>query len=268
MRMRSDYADTPWGRIHYREAGTGVPLLLLHSSSGSSRVYRRLMPLLPGYRTIAPDLPGFGESAPLPAQITMEAVAGNVVALLDKLGIARTHVFGLHSGNKLAAALAAGWPERVDRLVVAGMTHSLVVDAAQRNAAMLAYAGRSQNLAGTAADAALIDKLDTLWRSPHATDTDRVIAESLDLLQSRAGADAMYPANLAFDFPATLARVTATTLVLELTTAAEAGMGLQGPLLAGLMSNGKAATLPGDDRDLLQNRPAALAEVLDRFLGS
>jgi pimeloyl-ACP methyl ester carboxylesterase len=261
--LHRNYADTPWGPMHYRESGQGAPLLLLHSSSGSSRVFRRLMPLLPDYRCIAPDLPGFGESAPLPAQVSMEQVSGNVVAFLDALGIAKAHVFGLHSGNKLAAALAAGWPERVHRLVVAGMTHSLVVDTAQRNAAMLAYAGRAKNTGSTDT---LIDKLTALWHRPYAADSGRVIAESLDLLQASDGADAMYPANLAFDFPGTLARVTAPTLVLELTTAAESGMGLQGPLLIQRMASGKTATLPGDDRDLLQNRPAELVGVLMDFL--
>lgn len=265
MELHRAYAKTPWGQIHYRESGAGTPLLLLHSSSGSSRVFRRLMPLLPGYRCIAPDLPGFGESAPLPPQVCMAQVAGNVVDFLDALGIERAHVFGLHSGNKLAAALAAGWPERVDRLVVAGMTHSLMVDATQRNAAMLAYAGRTQSPAGAES---LLDKLNALWHGQYAADTGRIIAESLDLLQARAGADAMYPANLAFDFPAALARVTAPTLVLELTTTAESGMGLQGPLLVAMMRHGQTETLPGDDRDLLQYRPVLLAEVLSRFLGS
>jgi pimeloyl-ACP methyl ester carboxylesterase len=275
MEPRRTYVDTPWGQVHYRSGGTGEPLLLLHSSSGSSRVFRRLMMLMDGHRCIAPDLAGFGESAPMPAGASIEEVAAHVVSFLDAIGIERAHVFGLHSGNKVAAAMAANWPARVARLVIAGMTHSLVVDRAHRNDAVLRYAGRSD--AGSNDDAQvrkdLCGKLDKVLHDPYVPltssgtpDVERLAVEILDTVQARDGANLMYPANLAFDLAETLKRVAAPSLVIELVTEGEAGLGRQGTLLAGLMKDCRAVALAGNDRELLQARPAELVELLREFI--
>ena len=50
-------------RVFMRTAGSGTPLLLLHSITTSSLVWRNVMPSLARhYKTIAPDLLGFGDS--------------------------------------------------------------------------------------------------------------------------------------------------------------------------------------------------------------
>ena len=182
---RRSYIDTSWGQIHCRTSGSGPGLLLLHSSSGSSRVFRRLMILMKGYRSIAPDLPGFGESATMPAGASIEDVAAHLVSLLDALDIERAHVFGLHSGNKVAAALAANWPDRVASLVIAGITHSLVIGSAERNEAMLRYAGRGKDSvnAGKKSWGDLCAKLDSILcetgRTATTSDVDCFITESI-----------------------------------------------------------------------------------------
>ena len=269
MELRRAFVDTPWGPIHYRQGGAGAPLLLLHSSSGSSRVYRRLMAALPGRRCIAPDLPGFGDSVPLPQGATIPDIAAQVASFLDALGIERADVFGLHSGNKLAAALAADFPQRVRRLVLAGMTHSLVVDAGKRNAAVLGYAGRT---AATQGWEALADKLRKLLVEPlpltsaGTPDTDRQMTELLDALQAHDGANALYPANVAFDLAAALKRIPAPTLIMELVTPGESDLGRQGPLITALMSDGRTLAMEGNDREWLQIRSRELAAYLQTFL--
>ena len=45
-------------------------------------------------------------------------MAGDVTAVLDRLGLARAHVLGLSMGGRIAMALALTCPERVDRLVL------------------------------------------------------------------------------------------------------------------------------------------------------
>ena len=49
-------------------------------------------------------------------------------------------MFGMHTGNKVAAALAADRPDRVDRLVLAGQTHSLTLEKDERNAGLGGFA--------------------------------------------------------------------------------------------------------------------------------
>ena len=97
------YAQTALGRLHYAEAGSGPPLLLMHASARSHRSFRHMLPLLaPRFRTVAVDLPGFGASAPLPRGTSIEAMAGAIAEFLDACGLGRAHVFGLHTGNKIA----------------------------------------------------------------------------------------------------------------------------------------------------------------------
>ena len=44
--MRFGYADTPLGQVHYREAGSGPAIVLLHESPISGRIYEPSLPFL------------------------------------------------------------------------------------------------------------------------------------------------------------------------------------------------------------------------------
>jgi pimeloyl-ACP methyl ester carboxylesterase len=104
------------------DEGEGQPVLLLHGFPDSSRVWRYQVPALvaAGMRVIAPDLRGFGESDK-PQAVEEYAIARSVadmVALLDGLGIERTHVLGHDFGAALAWVFAAMVPARVERLAV------------------------------------------------------------------------------------------------------------------------------------------------------
>src|SRR4029078_5566674 len=139
-RITRAYANTERGQIHYWECGAGPPLVLLAPAPSSARVYRslllrvspapaplsarvyrRLMPCLGGeFRALALDTRGFGESDPPDGNPTMADYAEEVIHVLDALAIETAHVVGLHTGNKIAAAVAAGWPGRSGRPVVVG----------------------------------------------------------------------------------------------------------------------------------------------------
>ena len=59
--------DVGGNRVNYRVSGSGVPVILLHSSSSHSGQWKALMEdLSENYRFFAPDLHGFGRSSPLP----------------------------------------------------------------------------------------------------------------------------------------------------------------------------------------------------------
>jgi pimeloyl-ACP methyl ester carboxylesterase len=51
--------------------------------------------------------------------MTIEALAGDVVALLDYLGIGQADLFGFSLGGLVACAVALGAPARVGKLIVA-----------------------------------------------------------------------------------------------------------------------------------------------------
>ncbi len=121
------FLDTPAGQLHYRTAGRGTPVLLLHQTPRSSDEYRDVLPLLAGeFRAIALDTVGFGDSYRPAGPYTIEGFARGALDLLDGLGIARAAVVGHHTGAVIAAELAAAHPDRVERLV---LSNSPYVDA-------------------------------------------------------------------------------------------------------------------------------------------
>ncbi|MGH2711295.1 MAG: alpha/beta fold hydrolase [Actinomycetota bacterium] len=109
--------------IHYVSQGRGEPVILLHGWPGFWYDWRRVIPRVAAEATaIAPDLRGFGGSdAPdLPPEegYNPVALAGDVVALMDGLGI-ESAVFAAHDvGATVAQALAMGVPDRVRALVL------------------------------------------------------------------------------------------------------------------------------------------------------
>jgi pimeloyl-ACP methyl ester carboxylesterase len=107
-------------RVAYYDTGDGPPVLLLHGCPFSSFVWRRVIPFLAvRYRCIAPDLLGLGDTeTPPTADWSLRAQAAMILDLLDALDVRRTHVIGHDHGGALAQLLAAGHPERLERLVL------------------------------------------------------------------------------------------------------------------------------------------------------
>ena len=272
------YARTARGQVHYAEAGQGEPILLMGETPRDWRSFERLIPLLAcDRRVIAIDLPGLGDSHPLPDPISVPAVASCVADFLAALGIQRADVFGMHTGNKVAAALAAHRPELVGRLVLAGQTHSLVPEKDRRNAGLGGFAahyGEADGVDG-ALRAWLRTKLalDTAWWPDAllAGQADPRLIElaartAVDLLRGRQSAAAIYRAVFDFDLAGAVAHIRARTLVLEFTSPEEASLGEQGPRLCAIMPNAIASSIPVSFLAALERQPAAIAAAVSNFL--
>jgi pimeloyl-ACP methyl ester carboxylesterase len=108
-------------RLNVAQAGplSGEPVLLLHGWPQTAHAWRKVMPLLAeaGYRAIAPDLRGFGDSSKPEGVYSKLTVAGDLVALLDQLGIASAWVIGHDLGGQVAYPFSAQWPQRTRGLV-------------------------------------------------------------------------------------------------------------------------------------------------------
>jgi pimeloyl-ACP methyl ester carboxylesterase len=103
------------------EAGSGVPILLLHGLGGTWDYWGRTMELLAAdARCIALDLPGFGQSDSPPGGFTLDSAADLLAAALRSLGGMPAVVCGHSLGGPLAARLAIRHPEAVTRLVLVG----------------------------------------------------------------------------------------------------------------------------------------------------
>jgi haloalkane dehalogenase len=109
-------------RVHYRRAGKGPPVLMVHQSPRSSAEYVPLIARWADHFTIiAPDTPGFGDSEPLPHHAPeCEDYADAVVALLDALGLERVGAYGFHSGAIILVTAAKRHPGRFSGIACGG----------------------------------------------------------------------------------------------------------------------------------------------------
>ena len=113
--------DSGGVNIHVEVVGEGRPVLLLHGFPDSGALWRHQVPALvdAGFQAVVPDLRGFGASD-APDEVEAYSIlytVGDLVAVLDHLGIARAHVVGHDFGAATAWAMAAFLPDRVDHLV-------------------------------------------------------------------------------------------------------------------------------------------------------
>jgi pimeloyl-ACP methyl ester carboxylesterase len=108
--------------VHYIERGGGPgAVVLIHGFGGHTYTFRYLIPELSrDHRVVAVDLKGFGYSErPKKSDYSLGEQARLVVRLMDELGIERASVVGHSLGGEAAMRMAAGWPERVERIVLA-----------------------------------------------------------------------------------------------------------------------------------------------------
>jgi len=106
--------------LAFADEGPGPVVILLHGFPLSKAMWdEQLKGLGNVYRVIAPDLRGFGESPVPEGTYTMDAMADDVVELLETLEIAGPVVVGgLSMGGYVALSLAARYPTRVKGLIL------------------------------------------------------------------------------------------------------------------------------------------------------
>jgi pimeloyl-ACP methyl ester carboxylesterase len=109
-------------RVHYRDIGSGPPVLILHGGWGYD-IYpfdRQIGALSASYRFIAPDRTGYGGSARLHAQPPdfHACAAAETLALADALRLDRPVLWGHSDGAVIALLAALDAPDRVAGVVV------------------------------------------------------------------------------------------------------------------------------------------------------
>lgn len=98
----------------------GAPVLVLANSLGTTvDMWEPQLPALARrFRVVRFDTRGHGRSAVPHGPYTIGDLGGDVLALLDELGVARAHFCGLSLGGMVGMWLAAHAPQRIDRLVL------------------------------------------------------------------------------------------------------------------------------------------------------
>ncbi|HRX89338.1 MAG TPA: alpha/beta fold hydrolase, partial [Steroidobacteraceae bacterium] len=122
--VRRAFFDSRVGQIHYRRAaptsaaGDRTPVVLLHQSPLSGRMFSELLPELASDRVVyAPDTPGYGESAAPPSPPSVQEYGAALHEFIADLH-EPVDLVGYHTGALLAAHVAARHPESIRRLVL------------------------------------------------------------------------------------------------------------------------------------------------------
>ncbi|MBA8794855.1 pimeloyl-ACP methyl ester carboxylesterase [Friedmanniella endophytica] len=233
------------------ERPSGGPVVLLHGGMLSiDLAWAELIPALRRrHRVIAPELQGHGRTNDTGRSVTPAASAGDVVALLDHLGIDRAHVVGHSMGAAVALELAVSHGDRLLSVVpISGSVRPDGMHADLSDSAAFATSTRMP----TADDFAGMQQ--TYRRlSPHPDHFD-------DFLATLSASNA----DLVGWSDEQLAGISAPVLVVQgdhdFVTVAH------GELMTQLIPGAQLAVLPGTTHMQATHRTDLLVPLLERFL--
>lgn len=243
--VRRAFHDAPGGPLHYRivepaptvgrAAQPRVPLLLLHMSPNSSRIYEALLPAMGRDRiVVAPDTPGFGESEPPPAPPSIADYAAAMGGLVDTLGLREVDVMGYHTGAITAVVMALARPDLVRRVV---MVSCPVFTDAELTALRAEYRGREPREDGSH----LVEAWTFLQRFYGPEVPRRVMARNFtEGLRGGPFAHWGHRAAFAHDLRVDLPKLTQPVLVLN----PDDDLAVQTPRGLPLLRNGRQIDLP------------------------
>jgi 2-hydroxy-6-oxonona-2,4-dienedioate hydrolase len=119
----SRFVQTATHRIHYNEAGSGHPVIMLHGSgpgsTGWSNFRTNIATLAEDFHVYAVDMPGWGDSDTQTAETGYDHVAA-LIAFMDALDIDKAALVGNSMGGITSISTAILHPERVSHLISMG----------------------------------------------------------------------------------------------------------------------------------------------------
>src|SRR5437773_7805571 len=119
MQTKSNLARVNGIELGYQEFGTGKPLILLHGGFGSLEMFGPNIDLLArGRKVIGVDLQSHGRSPAADREMTFEAMADDIAALIGHLGLERAAIMGFSLGGGVGLRTAIQHPDVVERLVL------------------------------------------------------------------------------------------------------------------------------------------------------
>jgi pimeloyl-ACP methyl ester carboxylesterase len=117
------YAQSQNLQIYYESHGEGPAVVFLHGAGGNHAAWWQQTVYFRGqYRVIAVDLRGFGRSDSVSDGPDSLDFPGDILAVLDRAGVARATLLGQSIGAVAALRFAIAHPERIDAVILA---HSL-----------------------------------------------------------------------------------------------------------------------------------------------
>lgn len=123
--LQVDVAGAPC-RIYFEEAGSGIPLVCLHTAGADNRQYRHMLndpDITSRYRVIAFDMPWHGKSYPpedwqgTEYRLTTKLYADTILAFCRALDLHKPALIGCSIGGRIVLELANSYAEHFSALI-------------------------------------------------------------------------------------------------------------------------------------------------------
>jgi pimeloyl-ACP methyl ester carboxylesterase len=122
--VQTGYASVNGLKMYYEIHGTGEPVVIIHGAYMSIDLMGEIVPRLAKTRqVIAVELQGHGRTADIDRPLSYEAMADDVAALMQEIGIEKADIFGYSIGGAIALQMAIRHPEMVDKLIAASVSY-------------------------------------------------------------------------------------------------------------------------------------------------
>ena len=132
-------------RLWYAEFGQGAPVILLHGGLANSNYWGlQVRALAPTCHVVVLDSRGHGRSSRNDTPIGYDAMAADVLALMDYLHLTRAAIVGWSDGAIIGLDIAIHHPERITRLYAfAANSNPSGVKEVSRSPVFTAFAARA-----------------------------------------------------------------------------------------------------------------------------
>jgi pimeloyl-ACP methyl ester carboxylesterase len=113
-------------RMYYEVSGAGDPLVVLHGAYMNIPSMGAIIPKLAETHTVyALELQGHGRTTDIDRPITYPAMADDVAAFMDAVGLSKADVFGYSMGAMVGLQLAIRHPAKVNKVAAASVAYDL-----------------------------------------------------------------------------------------------------------------------------------------------
>ena len=275
------WADVGPLRMRYLDwGGDGPPIVALHGLASSGNWYDIVARMLnDGYRVIAPDQRGHGQTTQASSGYDWPTLASDVTGLMDWENISQATVLGHSWGGHVASALAAHFPERVQKLV---MIEGGFLDArlgAEATWESFSHRVRPRDVSGNREE--FLNRLRTQLADCWTQELERIVQTMVYEDEDGLIQDILRPENHAqvirtmWDYPpaSILPRVGCSSLIIPAgPTPDRAGSEFAQRRVAmvesaiGYLKNGRVKWIPETIHDIGYHKPQELAQVIREFI--
>ena len=238
----------------------GKPILLSHYLGGRLETFDGQLSALAGRRVIRFDTRGHGASDAPPGDYSVAMLGADALAVLDALDITRADFVGVSQGGMTGMWLAANFPERIDRLVLANTTAFIPNKPVWDELAAQARADGMADIARSTITSWLSDG----FREAAPAQVEMLIGHMATMAALGYIGNTRVLRDV--DLRADLARIAAPTLVIG--GAEDGPRGASVPIIAAGVRHGHSTILPHAAHLSHIENPAAFNDALAQHLNS